>query len=358
MIEKRGSRWWYRFQHQGEEIRRSTGLAATSENQREAHKIAAQAKLEKQAGTAPRPGSSVSFETAARHFLVWAKDVEYRQKPSTAARLATSFASIVAHFGSVPVHLVGVAAVEDYKAHRLTVQMVQDITVRHDLHALSVFFKRYAVPRGYAPSNPVDQVRKPSDANATREHVLTAEEEAAYFATAKRNRALYDLGRLMIQQGCRPEEILSSRVEHFDARGRTLLIAGGKSRAARRVLPLTAESFAILAARAHGNAEGWLFPSPRANRSGEHQTKLNCAHDRACRDSGTAFVLYDLRHTFATRYAAVDPNPYTLAKIMGWASIAMAKRYIHVEAATVAAGMKAFESAGAALRTKKNRKAS
>jgi integrase len=358
MIEKRGNKWWYRFQHQGKDIRRSTGLAATSENRKPAQQIEAKAKLEAQAGTAPSPGSSVSFDTAARHFLTWCRDVEYRHKASTAARLATSFASIVAHFGSLPVHLVGVAAVEDYKAHRLTVQMVQDITVRHDLHALSVFFKRYAVPRGYAPANPVDQVRKPSDANAQREHVLTAEEEAAYFAIAKRNQALYDLGRLMIQQGCRPEEILSARVEHFDRKGKTLLIAGGKSRAARRVLPLTAESFAILATRARGKAEGWLFPSPRADRRGEHQTKLNCAHDRACRDSGTAFVLYDLRHTFATRYAAIDPNPYTLAKIMGWASIAMAKRYIHVEAATVAAGMKAFETAGAEFRTKKTRKAS
>ncbi len=318
----------------------------------------AQARLEVQAGQAPRPGSSVSFEQAAQHFLKWCEAVEYARRRNTAQRIITSFASLRAHFGSTPVHLIGVAAVEAYKAHRLTVQLVQPVTVRNDLNALSVFFARYAMPHGWAKQNPVSAVRRPSAVEAQREHVLTEEEERKYFAAAANNQALYDLARLMLNQGCRPDELLSARVEHVDLKRCTLQIAGGKSRAARRLLPLTSESLSLLKRRIGDRKDGWLFPSPRNDRPGQHQTKLNNAHDKACLAAGVSFVLYDLRHTFATRYAAADPNPHTLAKIMGWSTVTMASRYIHVQADTMAAGMKAFEKAVTAKRPRANRKAS
>jgi hypothetical protein len=40
------------------------------------------------------------------------------------------------------------------------------------------------------------------------------------------------------------------------------------------------------------------------------------------------FVLYSLRHTFATRIAP-RVDAWTLCKIMGWASLSVAMRYIH-----------------------------
>jgi integrase len=40
------------------------------------------------------------------------------------------------------------------------------------------------------------------------------------------------------------------------------------------------------------------------------------------------FVLYSLRHTFATRVAP-HVDAWTLCKIMGWASLSVAMTYIH-----------------------------
>jgi len=163
-----------------------------------------------------------------------------------------------------------------------TGQGVKEITVRHDLHALSPLFQ-YGMEHNWCASNPVERVKVPSDADAVRIHVLSPAEEMLYFGTcrnlAARRRSeaarltgrpacakeragqafdsLHDLGRLMVLQGPRPSEVMQARAEHM--RGAEWLIPGGKSKAARRVLDLTPESKAILEARsASAGADGWI----------------------------------------------------------------------------------------------------
>jgi integrase len=77
----------------------------------------------------------------------------------------------------------------------------------------------------------------------------------------------------------------------------------------------------------------WIFPSDR--NPGRHVSRLNNAHDRLCakapKEPGFAldFVLYDLRHTFATRMAQEGIDLATLAKILGHNSIRIVERYVH-----------------------------
>src|SRR5262249_13851408 len=100
----------------------------------------------------------------------------------------------------------------------------------------------------------------------------------------------------------------------------------GKSPAARRTLDLTPESRAILAGRMSGKGT-WIFPSPR--KPEHHISRLNGAHDRVCAKAGLSFVLYDLRHSFATRIAEAGVDLATLAAILGHASIRIVQRYVH-----------------------------
>ncbi len=69
------------------------------------------------------------------------KDVEYRQKPKTSARIETSFASLLVFFGTTPVSAINDTDVARYKTHRIQINRVRDVTLRHDLHALSLFFQ-------------------------------------------------------------------------------------------------------------------------------------------------------------------------------------------------------------------------
>jgi hypothetical protein len=81
------------------------------------------------------------FATAAGEFVRWCKDTQYRAKPNTANRIRLSFASLVAFFGDVPVISIDADEIERYKKHRIEVNGVKDVTLRHDLHALSLFFQ-------------------------------------------------------------------------------------------------------------------------------------------------------------------------------------------------------------------------
>jgi integrase len=151
---------------------------------------------------------------------------------------------------------------------------------------------------------------------------------------------LFAVGRLLINQGCRPEEIMASRKADLDTEAATLRIPGGKSKAARRTIYLTPESTELLAARL--NTPGpWLFPSRRYE--GRHITKLNGTHDRACMAAGVSFVLYDLRHTFGTRQATEEKtDPLTLAKIMGHANLRTMMRYVHPDQDAQKAAMERY----------------
>lgn len=383
-VRIRGKWWHYQFEVRGRLYSGNTGLEGSASNQSKAEAIAERAR---QRILHPQPevvnGSTIVLETeearvrkpfdiAAGQFSAWARDVEYRAKPNSAARLETSMASCAVFFGDRPVREVGPAEVEAYKEFRLKVHQVRDITLRHDLHALSVFF-RWAMRRGYAEMNPLGRnergerlVSIPSDCDAIREHVLSDEEEAAYLASALKlhgsylmsrpeaKRAtlrsnIYDLAVLMLEQGARPEEILALRKEHVDLEAGTIFIAGGKSRAARRVLHCTARSLEILGARMQ-TAGPWIFPSER--RPGRHVTRLNSTHDRVCVEAGVSFVLYDLRHTWATRMIAAGTDVPTVAAIMGHSGLRTIYRYVHPTAESQKRAMERFQAAQARRKLK------
>jgi len=94
---------------------------------------------------------------------------------------------------------------------------------------------------------------------------------------------------------------------------------------------MTSETRSILAQRIQGSS-AWVFPSKR--KAGKSVGRLNHAHDRlveaAAKDNVTIkWVLYDLRHTFATRMAQAGIDLATLAAILGHSSIRMVQKYVH-----------------------------
>ena len=201
---------------------------------------------------------------------------------------------------------------------------VREITIRHDLHALSAMFQ-YAVRHNWARRNPVKEVEIPSNANAVRIHVLTPAEESAYFTHAVKRPSLHDIAKLILLQGMRPEEAMRLRPEDVDLERGTARIERGKTKAARRTLRLRAETRDILARRVAGGRK-WIF----AGKNPDHPiSKLNCPHNRTLKDAGVSFVLYDLRHTFATRAAEAGVSLATLAAILDHNNLRSVTKYVH-----------------------------
>jgi integrase len=277
-LRNRGGVWHYRFKLDGKEYSGTTDLGATKQNVAEAQQCEAEHRRALLEGRRPTRRILVrEFSDAAKEFLEWV-EVEHREHPNSYRRIATSFASAKQFFGRQPVSMVDEGRIESYKAWRVKEHKVRDITLRHDLHALSKFFG-FAMKQRWARENPIRNVSVPSEADAIRIHVLSADEEERYFNWAVRNSDLCDVGRLMLNQGMRPDEVTCLRKDDVDLERGQLHIRRGKSTAARRTLDLTSESRQILARRMDGISP-WIFPSPR--KPGRHITRLNGAHDRLC----------------------------------------------------------------------------
>ncbi|MBZ5727880.1 MAG: hypothetical protein LAP87_23160 [Acidobacteriia bacterium] len=198
-LRKRGGNWHYRFFGR-KNLTADTGLAATERNRNaallagvEARKLISGGRPD-QLKIQPKP-----FTDATDQFIEWAKG-EHRDKKETWKRLRVSMTSLKLYFRLRPLHTITVGQVQDYmswrrlcpecsgdgcKACDQTGQGVKEITLRHDLHALSPLF-RYGMDHNWCSTNPVQRVKMPSDADAVRMHVLTPAEEMLYFETCTR----------------------------------------------------------------------------------------------------------------------------------------------------------------------------
>ena len=240
-LRVRNGKWYYRFRLDGRNYAATTNLLATRQNVSRARTLEAEHRIALLEGRRPTLRMVVrEFSDAVPEFLEWTKS-HYRAHPNSGRRIAVSLASALHFFQSEPVSMIDEGRIEAYKTWRLNEHRVRDVTVRHDLHALSVFFN-YAIKQRWSRENPVRRVEIPSDIEAVRIHVLSVDEERHYFLLASKHRDLYDLGRLMINQGMRPEEVMAlgkfdTNLDRCQLHTRT-----GKSAAARRTLDLTPES--------------------------------------------------------------------------------------------------------------------
>jgi integrase len=326
-LRERRGKWHYRFTAAGTEYTGSTGLKATERNLTAAMRKLETARRLVESGEPeslrlrPKP-----FSDAAVMFIDWARG-EYKAHPATATRLSVSMVSCRAYFDGTPLHAVTAGELEDYKAWRRSCG-IREVTLRHDLHALSLLYQ-YGARQHWCRRNPVKDVTIPSDREATRQHVLTAQEEAAYLSAIPKATPLYDAARLILATGMRPEEVLRLCREDVDLAAGTVFVKGGKTAAARRLLRLSPDSLLILRYRMMGPRH--LFPG-----RGDGQKRLNSAHDRALDrwngahpDRKLTHVLYDLRHTFATRMAEAGCPLATLAAILGHSNLRTIHRYVH-----------------------------
>jgi integrase len=139
---------------------------------------------------------------------------------------------------------------------------------------------------------------------------------------------LRDVATLMLETGMRPEEVYRIAPESVSLAGSYLFIPFGKTKAARRRVPLTTTAKSVVARRMAGLEAPFLFPCDTD--AARPVPKVNNAHDRAVRDSKVAkFRLYDLRHTWATRAAESGIDLVTLASLLGHSKIQMVLRYAH-----------------------------
>ena len=163
--------------------------------------------------------------------------------------------------------------------------------------------------------------------------MISPKEEALYLATALP--LLHDVSLVLFDTGMRPEECHSLRWENVNwdgGRNGTLLIAKGKTKAARRVLPLSPRIRRVLESRwelAGQPCEGWVWPAETKDGHINHDS-VKLQHKKALKLAKVrAFDVYSIRHTFLTRLGESGCDAWTLARIAGHSHISISQRYVH-----------------------------
>lgn len=108
-----------------------------------------------------------------------------------------------------------------------------------------------------------------------------------------------------------------------------LHVRDGKSRFARRNVPLTARVRTLLESRKAESQLLWMFAEaavrPKLNSSLDHLQK---GRRETLKMSGE-FVLHSLRHTYGTRLGEAGADAFTMMRLMGHSSVTVSQRYVH-----------------------------
>jgi integrase len=105
----------------------------------------------------------------------------------------------------------------------------------------------------------------------------------------------------------RPGEVFRMRWEHIQWEMRSTLVPYGKTRNARRFVPMTNRVMGALAGRRKGQTDGWVFPlKPQSRRRpsdhGGEGVPRSAAQVGAQLEAGTLLWPPHLRHARAGRY--------------------------------------------------------
>ena len=169
----------------------------------------------------------------------------------------------------------------------------------------------------------------------SREFVVSHEQEAVYLAACPE--PLRDVATLILEAGLRLGEALKLQwadihAEPVDgARYGYLFVRDGKSRYARRPLPLTRRVRGLLEVRRSAVRSVWVFPSPDDPSRPWAGTSLDHMHAQVRSQLGLPreFVLHSLRHTMLTRLGEAGADAFTIMRIAGHSSITVSQRYVH-----------------------------
>ena len=325
-IFKRGNVYWYHFWFNGEHVQESTkqGNPKLARIMEAAHRT----RLVKAAAGIEEPTLAPRFSDFAQEFL---KLVKSERRAQTHRRYSVSLVSLQDAFGSKRLSEITPEEIDRFKQARLDSGR-KGSTINRDLACLRRLL-RLAVKRNKLRASPFNDGRVDFLPEQGRERILSFKEERAYLEAA--NPTLRDVATIILECGCRPDEVFRIRVEDVILLGRTLNIQFGKTKNARRPVPLTEAALDVLKRRISQAKGPYIFPFRKGFGSfdwNRPMTQTWNAHKKALRKSGIrpAFTLYDCRHTYGTRAIEGGIDPLSLMRLMGHANLATTNRYVHL----------------------------
>ncbi len=249
--------------------------------------------------------------------------------PSTKTRYQLSVNHLLNFFGEdsrLP-DVASVRRIEQFKEKRLALG-VKAATVNRDLSVLRRMLTLAARQRLIA-RNPFSEVELLEERKARRRpHILSYEDQNKLVAVATPH--LRALIFLLTETGLRVnKEAFALKWTDLDFDNSQVIVRDSKTLAGRRSIPLSelckAEMFRWKTLMGPEFSD-FVFPNPKA--PSRPLKSVRKVWFTALKHSNVSeFPIYNLRHTFATRLAAIGTSPVVIAHLLGHASVGIVMTY-------------------------------
>lgn len=231
--------------------------------------------------------------------------------------------------------------IADFRDRRLA--MVSQGTVRHEINLISAAFNTAIGEWGIGATNPVALIKKPG-AGTARTRRITAEEVEAIIRHSASNELPYLL-RLGVATGMRRGEMVGLRWDDIDLQRRILVLHTSKT-GEGRIVPLSSVAVSVLRGMPR-RLDGQVFGSkPNAFSKAMRRAigRARKAYEAECSKRGekadSQFLsdihLHDARHEAISGMFERGLNPMEVASISGHKTMAMLRRYTHLQAEDLA----------------------
>jgi integrase len=339
-VYKRGNTWWFKFTRDGKRICESTRQA----NKRVAEQMEAARKTQlakAEVGIRDRGSVDTLRQFVEQRFLPYVERT-FTEKARTLDYYVDNANALIStpHLGKLPLDEINAEAI----AHHADAERKRGLKISSVNRQLQVLRRILTLAAEWDEERRLKRLVKVKllPGEASRERVLSAEEEHRYLNAAG-SPLLKDYATVLVDCGLRPEEAFRLRREY--AQDGVLVVPYGKTRNAKRRIPMPDRVKAIVKARLASSDSEWLFPNTETKSGHIEPSTIRDHHEAAVEASGVSpFVLYDLRHTCLTRWSA-HMDPYTLSYLAGHSSFVTTKRYVHPQADTVLTAMKRVKNA-------------
>jgi integrase len=289
------------------------------------------------------------FGQAMSAFLSWSKG-EHKEHPQTYRRYVISSMALLKYAAfRRPIDEITAIHIEQFKVWRSrqkrknTNRLLRPATVNRELACLKAMFN-HALKERRDFHNPVSEVQFLAE-NNQQSRVVSFEEQRRYLDVA--TDPLRDVATLIVETGMRPDEVFRITATNVFLDQGYLQVPFGKTKAARRRIPLTTIAQAVLQHRIENAKGSYLFPHRKDCE--RPITTVQKGHEAALKKSRVAaFRIYDLRHTWATRAAEAGIDLPTLAALLGHSKLNMVLRYAHPQERHQADAVKRLEAFNAA----------
>lgn len=370
-LYKRGRTYWMEFWFGGRRYRQSTHVR----NERKAQGIedAFRTQLARGEVGIEKRKAAPTLRAFAQEFLDFIQ-VRCAEKPRTVKFYAEKMKALLSYepFREAKLDRIDEALIERFVLWRR--QQVGIVTVNRSLACLRRLLR---LAQEWKVIDRVPRIRLLSG-EPQRDFILSREEELRYLSACPQ--PLHDIAILLLDTGLRIGEALALRwsdIRLTPVNGSSygwLAVREGKSRNARRAVPLTERVATMLRGRQQKALPDYVVIRRQERSSIAVATPVHLAmfvfpgdlpnqpllvtsvahmHARVCRPIvkgkrqyifPAGFVIHSLRHSCLTRLGEARADAFTIMKLAGHSSVTISQRYVHPTSESIELAFRRLET--------------